>query len=98
MIMIEEITPIIITYNEEANIARTLDRLTWARRIVVIDSGSTDANAACHQRFLRIIRNHVHIGSDVHFIKKCRHFLASQIDGSEINEHEVVVRSARYDR
>jgi glycosyltransferase involved in cell wall biosynthesis len=41
--MIEDITPIIITYNEEANIARTLDRLTWARRIVVIDSGSTDA-------------------------------------------------------
>jgi glycosyltransferase involved in cell wall biosynthesis len=40
--MIEDITPIIITYNEEANIARTLDRLTWAQRIVVIDSGSTD--------------------------------------------------------
>jgi glycosyltransferase involved in cell wall biosynthesis len=41
--MIEDITPIVITYNEEANIARTLDRLLWARRIVVIDSGSTDA-------------------------------------------------------
>jgi glycosyltransferase involved in cell wall biosynthesis len=41
--MIEDITPIIITYNEEANIARTLDRLTWAPRILVIDSGSTDA-------------------------------------------------------
>ncbi len=41
--MIEDITPIVITYNEEANIARTLDRLIWARRIVVIDSGSTDA-------------------------------------------------------
>ena len=40
--MIEDITPIIITYNEEANIARTLDRLTWAQRVVVIDSGSTD--------------------------------------------------------
>lgn len=40
--MIEDITPIIITYNEEANIARTLDRLKWARRILVIDSGSTD--------------------------------------------------------
>ena len=40
--MIEDITPIIITYNEEANIARTLDRLIWARRILVIDSGSTD--------------------------------------------------------
>ena len=40
--MIEDITPIVITYNEEANIARTLDRLAWAQRIVVIDSGSTD--------------------------------------------------------
>ena len=40
--MIEDITPIVITYNEEANIARTLDRLTWARRILVIDSGSSD--------------------------------------------------------
>jgi glycosyltransferase involved in cell wall biosynthesis len=41
--MIEDITPIVITYNEEANIARTLDQLGWARRIVVIDSGSMDA-------------------------------------------------------
>ena len=40
--MIEDITPLIVTYNEAENIARTLDRLTWARRIVVIDSGSTD--------------------------------------------------------
>jgi len=40
--MIEQVTPLIITYNEAENIARTLDRLTWARRIVVVDSGSTD--------------------------------------------------------
>src|SRR5258708_5437182 len=40
--MIEDITPLVITYNEGANIARTLDRLDWARRIVVVDSGSTD--------------------------------------------------------
>jgi glycosyltransferase involved in cell wall biosynthesis len=40
--MIEEITPVIITYNEAPNIARTLDRLVWARRVVVIDSGSSD--------------------------------------------------------
>jgi glycosyltransferase involved in cell wall biosynthesis len=40
--MIEDITPLVITFNEEANIARTLERLIWARRIVVIDSGSTD--------------------------------------------------------
>ncbi len=40
--LIEDITPLVITYNEAANIARTLDRLVWARRIVVVDSGSTD--------------------------------------------------------
>jgi glycosyltransferase involved in cell wall biosynthesis len=40
--MLEDITPLVITYDEAANIERTLDRLVWARRIVVIDSGSTD--------------------------------------------------------
>ena len=39
---VESITPLILTYDEAPNIARTLDKLTWARRIVVIDSGSTD--------------------------------------------------------
>ncbi len=37
-----EVTPLILTYNEAANIGRTLEQLTWAKRIVVIDSGSTD--------------------------------------------------------
>jgi glycosyltransferase involved in cell wall biosynthesis len=41
--MYDQITPLIITYNEACNIGRTLSRLTWARRIVVVDSGSTDA-------------------------------------------------------
>lgn len=41
--MFDRITPLIITYNEAPNIARTLGKLSWARRIVVIDSGSTDA-------------------------------------------------------
>jgi glycosyltransferase involved in cell wall biosynthesis len=40
--MIDDVTPVIITYNEAPNIGRTLNQLTWAKRIVVIDSGSTD--------------------------------------------------------
>ncbi len=40
------ITPLILTWNEEANIARTLAALTWASRIVVVDSGSIDGTAA----------------------------------------------------
>ena len=38
-----QITPLILTYNETPNIARTLKKLSWAKNIVVIDSYSTDA-------------------------------------------------------
>jgi glycosyltransferase involved in cell wall biosynthesis len=40
--MLDQITPMLITYNEAANIRRSLDKLVWARRILVIDSGSED--------------------------------------------------------
>jgi len=40
--MHEQITPLIITLDEAPNIGRTLDKLIWASRIVVVDSGSTD--------------------------------------------------------
>ncbi|HYX14987.1 MAG TPA: glycosyltransferase family 2 protein [Nostoc sp.] len=40
--MLEEITPLILTYNEAPNINRTLQCLTWAKKIIVIDSYSTD--------------------------------------------------------
>lgn len=44
--MLEKITPLILTYNEAPNISRTLQRLTWAKTIVVIDSYSTDETLA----------------------------------------------------
>lgn len=40
--MLDRITPLILTYNEDANIDRTLGQLTWAKQIIVIDSYSTD--------------------------------------------------------
>ena len=43
--MLEQITPLILTYNEAPNIARTLDSLRWAREVVVVDSFSTDDTA-----------------------------------------------------
>jgi glycosyltransferase involved in cell wall biosynthesis len=36
------ISALIITYNEEANIARTLQALEWMPFILIVDSGSTD--------------------------------------------------------
>jgi glycosyltransferase involved in cell wall biosynthesis len=40
--MLDAITPILLTYNEADNIGRTLSRLSWAKDIVVVDSGSND--------------------------------------------------------
>jgi glycosyltransferase involved in cell wall biosynthesis len=40
--LLDRITPLILTYNEAPNLARVLQRLTWAKQIVVIDSFSTD--------------------------------------------------------
>lgn len=40
-----DITPVVLTYNEEPNIGRVLDRLAWARDVVVVDSFSTDRTA-----------------------------------------------------
>ena len=40
--MLENITPVLLTYNELSNIHRTLSRLAWAKDIVIVDSGSTD--------------------------------------------------------
>jgi glycosyltransferase involved in cell wall biosynthesis len=40
---LDQVTPLVITFNEASNIERTLAKLRWARRILVIDSGSTDA-------------------------------------------------------
>ena len=52
--MLNQITPLLLTYNEAANIGRTLDRLSWARDIVVVDSLSTDETRAILSRYANV--------------------------------------------
>ena len=49
--MLADITPIVITWNEEPNITRVVDRLMWAGQVVVVDSGSTDGTLALLARY-----------------------------------------------
>lgn len=43
---LSSITPVILTWNEEPNLRRCLEGLTWAKEVVVLDSGSDDATSA----------------------------------------------------
>jgi glycosyltransferase involved in cell wall biosynthesis len=49
--MLNEITPLILTFNEAPNLERTLARLAWAKDIVIVDSLSTDETKAIAARF-----------------------------------------------
>lgn len=52
--MLEKITPLILSFNEEANIERTLKHLTWAKTIVIIDSYSTDKTLEILQSYSQV--------------------------------------------
>lgn len=49
--MLDQITPLILTYNEAPNIARSLAGLSWAKEIVVVDSFSDDDTVAIAKSF-----------------------------------------------
>lgn len=48
------ITPLLLTYNEGPNLRRTLEKLTWADHILVIDSFSTDETPAIATLFPQV--------------------------------------------
>ena len=54
MSFVEQVGVLILTYNEGPNIERTLSKLGWAKRILIIDSGSTDET-------IRVAGEHPHV-------------------------------------
>ncbi|SRR6266581_6579154 len=48
---LDDITLVVLTFNEAPNIGRTLERLLWAKRIVVVDSFSDDGTGAIVARY-----------------------------------------------
>ena len=53
-LLLENITPLILTYNEAPNICRSLEKLKWAPDIVVVDSFSNDPTLDICRRFPQV--------------------------------------------
>jgi len=49
--MLNHITPVILTFNEQANLHRTLKALAWAKKVIVIDSFSNDNTLRICQKY-----------------------------------------------
>ena len=52
--MTSDITPLVLTFNEARNLARTLAQLVWAGEVVVLDSFSTDETLPIAQKFANV--------------------------------------------
>jgi glycosyltransferase involved in cell wall biosynthesis len=53
--MLAKITPLIITFDEAPNLRRALDKLVWARQVVVLDSYSTDETESIARSFANVV-------------------------------------------
>src|SRR5437867_3881957 len=56
-----QITPLILTFNEKENIPRSIAPLSWAKEVLIVDSGSTDGTPdiarAAHPRVRIVVRD-----------------------------------------
>ena len=93
--MLEHITPVVLTYNEEENVGRTLRRLSWASDIVVLDSFSSDNTVAiarnCPQvrvfqrTFDTVMPNNGTLRSDTVALKRSGSWLSTPITSYPMN-------------
>lgn len=67
------ITPLIITLNEESNLDRVLKKLDWAKRIVIVDSLSTDRTLEIAARYSQV---RIFQKPYTHFADQCNYGLA----------------------
>lgn len=88
-----KVSAVIITYNEEANIRRTLKQLHWCDEIVIVDSYSTDNTVAICREF----DCHIHFkefegyGSQKRFaVSKASNDWVLCIDADEVLSNELV--------
>lgn len=88
-----KISAAIITFNEEQNIARTLDKLAWCDEILIIDSYSTDKTVEiCESYKAKIyLKKFNGYGEQKQFmVSKCSHDWILSLDADEVLSDELI--------
>ncbi len=70
---LNDVTPLILTFNEAPNIERTLAKLSWAEKIIVVDSHSTDETLDILGRYPAV---EVHFRAFDSFAAQCNYGLS----------------------
>ena len=73
---LDDITPLILTFNEQANLRETLQGVSWAKQVLLVDSGSSDDTLLIARDFPQV--KVVHRDFD-HFADQCNYGI-SQIE------------------
>ena len=76
---LENITPVIICFNEAPNLERTLSAVNWARRVIILDSGSTDESKAIASKFKNAVW---HVRQFDDHARQCNYALEHLVQGS----------------
>lgn len=91
----------LLSWNEEANLARTLDRLAWACRVLLIDSGSTDATlsiAASHPQVEVVQRPFDSFAAQCNFgLKQIRTPWVLSLDADYVLSEAFLLALSRFD-
>ncbi|TCP25758.1 glycosyltransferase involved in cell wall biosynthesis [Tenacibaculum skagerrakense] len=88
-----QISAALITFNEESNIARTLEKLTWCDEIVVIDSNSTDKTKEICASFGAKVysKEFKGYGEQKRFlVEKCSFDWVLSVDADEVLTNELI--------
>lgn len=91
--MLHKISAAIITLNEEVNIARTLERLTWCDEIVVVDSFSNDKTVEICKEYGCIVHQRKFNGygeQKLFLVSKCSNDWILSIDADEVLTNELI--------
>ena len=88
-----KISAAIITFNEEKNIKRTLEKLSWCNEIVVVDSFSEDKTLEICARFgAKIFYKEFNgYGEQKNFlVEKCKNEWILSVDADEVLSDELI--------